>query len=167
MTLAAVLEIDENSIDESRYEAALQIAEDVWCADGCPTGRELIPTLERILGTCQRRRAEYPKILLRRKKELERGDWTPVAESRRESRSSSPSSYSPPPSPRSQDGPASWKQSLEEMAAALRKQLGHLDRPEDEEQRRNLTRQVQQIEQELERVAKKAVVAFAGTRRLP
>ena len=79
MTLTRLLEIDRAllTLDESR---GLALAELLWNRAGRPaeTGA-LCRALENILGACQSEGLRYPPILLRRKKELERGAWAPQA----------------------------------------------------------------------------------------
>lgn len=77
LTLTKTLEIDLKliSIEEDK---ALQLARELWDLDGRPIeAAALRRSLERILKLCQREGIRYPAILLRRKKELERGAWAP------------------------------------------------------------------------------------------
>jgi hypothetical protein len=77
LTLTKALEIDLKliPIEEDR---ALQLARELWEFDGRPIeSLALRRSLERILKICQREGIRYPAILLRRKKELERGTWAP------------------------------------------------------------------------------------------
>jgi hypothetical protein len=77
LTLTRVLEIDIKLVplEEDR---ALQLARQLWDYDGRPIEqRALCRALERILALCQKEGVRYPAILLRRKKELERGTWAP------------------------------------------------------------------------------------------
>jgi hypothetical protein len=77
LTLTRALEIDIKlvPVDEDK---GLQLARELWAFDGRPIEpRALRQSLERILTLCQREGIRYPAILLRRKKELERGTWAP------------------------------------------------------------------------------------------
>jgi hypothetical protein len=77
LTLTRVLEIDAKLL-LPEDERGLQLARLLWDEDGRPSERRaLCQTLERILTVCQREGIRYPAILLRRKKELERGTWAP------------------------------------------------------------------------------------------
>jgi hypothetical protein len=77
MTLTRLLGIELKLL---RYEdeRGLQIAERVWESRGCPTeGEALCETLERALCRCMEAGISYPPIVLKRKKQLERGSWSP------------------------------------------------------------------------------------------
>ena len=79
MTLIRLLEVNVKLIlpEDSR---ALDLAEIVWRKRGCPTTQaELTDLLERVLKLCAREGIPYPKIILKRKKQLERGEWSPNA----------------------------------------------------------------------------------------
>jgi hypothetical protein len=77
LTLTRALEIDIKLIPFEE-EKALLLARRLWEFDGRPIERQaLCRSLERILTFCQREGVRYPAILLRRKKELERGTWAP------------------------------------------------------------------------------------------
>jgi hypothetical protein len=77
LTLTKALEIDLKLIPIEE-DKALQLARKLWEFDGRPIeSLALIRSLERILKLCQREGIRYPAILLRRKKELERGTWAP------------------------------------------------------------------------------------------
>ena len=77
LTLTRALEIDIKLI-AFEEEKALLLARRLWEFDGRPIERQaLCRSLERILTLCQREGVRYPAILLRRKKELERGTWAP------------------------------------------------------------------------------------------
>jgi hypothetical protein len=79
LTLTRALEIDIKLI-AFEEEKALLLARRLWEFDGRPIERQaLCRSLERILTLCQREGIRYPAILLRRKKELERGSWAPDA----------------------------------------------------------------------------------------
>jgi hypothetical protein len=77
LTLTRLLEIDAKLLLPEE-ERGLQLARLLWNEAGRPSEqRALCRTLEKILTDCQREGIRYPAILLRRKKELERGSWTP------------------------------------------------------------------------------------------
>ncbi len=78
MTLIRLLEIDIKLLpDESQL--SVEIAERVWAEHGRPTkGPDLIEALEGAIQACGRDSVRYPPILLKRKKELERGEWSPA-----------------------------------------------------------------------------------------
>lgn len=80
MTLTSLLGIKLSliRIDEDR---GLQFAERVWESRGRPlSGTALVDTLESILTDCTESGVPYPRILLKRKKEIERGTWRPNPE---------------------------------------------------------------------------------------
>lgn len=77
MTLTRLLGIERKLL---RYEdeRGLQIAESVWESRGCPIeGEALCETLELVLCRCTESGIPYPPIVLKRKKQLERGSWSP------------------------------------------------------------------------------------------
>jgi hypothetical protein len=77
MTLTELLEI-ERTLLLGEDELGLAYAEALWSAAGMPVEPQaLCRALERILCACQREGVRYPAILLRRRKELERGTWAP------------------------------------------------------------------------------------------
>jgi hypothetical protein len=77
MTLCKILEIDTTLIGLEDH-AGLGLAERMWTAAGRPTTRrELLVFLERFLLACREHGYLYAKIFLRRKHELQRGDWEP------------------------------------------------------------------------------------------
>jgi hypothetical protein len=77
LTLTRALEIDIKLIPVEE-DKALLLARRLWEFDGRPIEPQtLCRSLERILTLCQREGVCYPAILLRRKKELERGTWAP------------------------------------------------------------------------------------------
>jgi hypothetical protein len=77
LTLTRLLEIDAKLLLPEE-ERGLQLARLLWNEAGRPSERRaLCRTLEKILTDCQREGIRYPAILLRRKKELERGTWAP------------------------------------------------------------------------------------------
>ncbi len=74
--LTEILELDIGQIPSDRREA-LRIAEQVWQARGCPCDTQgLAAAIEAALGECKRAGAVYPKMLLRRKHELLRGEFS-------------------------------------------------------------------------------------------
>src|SRR5579872_2628253 len=77
LTLTQLLEIDAKLLAPEE-ERGLQLARLLWNDAGRPSERRaLCRALERILTVCQQGGIRYPAILLRRKKELERGSWAP------------------------------------------------------------------------------------------
>jgi hypothetical protein len=85
MTLTSLLEIDQRLL-ACGDERALQEANRLWARRGSPVARkELCEALESILVELVQSGAGYPKILLKRKKQLERGDWTPKEKAKLES----------------------------------------------------------------------------------
>jgi hypothetical protein len=77
LTLTRALEIDIKLIPVEE-DKALLLARSLWEFDGRPIEPQALRrSLERILTLCQREGVRYPAILLRRKKELERGTWAP------------------------------------------------------------------------------------------
>jgi len=77
LTLTRALEIDIKLIPVD-HDKALMLARRLWEFDGRPIEPQALRrSLERILTLCQREGVRYPAILLRRKKELERGSWAP------------------------------------------------------------------------------------------
>jgi hypothetical protein len=77
MSLQRLLELDGKYIAEHQ-QRGLGIAELTWVKLGSPTERKgLIACLENAIVRCIDAGVEYPPILLRRKKELERGEWAP------------------------------------------------------------------------------------------
>lgn len=77
LTLTRALEIDIKLIPFEE-EKALLLARRLWEFDGRPIEPQALSrSLERILTLCQCEGVRYPAILLRRKKELERGTWAP------------------------------------------------------------------------------------------
>ena len=77
MSLRRLLEVDTRLVTEPQ-EKAMLFAESVWLRAGSPQGRRpLILLLENIMRGCTENGYEYPPVLLKRKKQLERGDWTP------------------------------------------------------------------------------------------
>jgi hypothetical protein len=77
VTLTSLLEIKIGmlSFEDQR---ALYMAEEIWLASGSPSEpRALCVALEEVLSALNRAGVYYPKVLLLRKKQLERGTWTP------------------------------------------------------------------------------------------
>lgn len=76
MTLTETLQLKERYL---RYEdmRALDYAEKRWQEDGCPVSKwELINFLERMLQELEANGPGYPKVLLLRKKEIQRNAFT-------------------------------------------------------------------------------------------
>jgi hypothetical protein len=79
MTLTSLLEIDHKLL-AYEDERSLQEANRLWARKGSPVAhKELCQALEDILVELVQIGIGYPKILLKRKKQLQRGDWTPKA----------------------------------------------------------------------------------------
>lgn len=77
MTLTRLLEVNLRLI---RYEdeRGLRLAEEVWKLNGGPTEADaLSETIEKALQCCSEEGISYPAILLKRKKQIERGIWKP------------------------------------------------------------------------------------------
>ena len=79
MTLTRLLGIKLELI-RFEDERGLEFAKQVWQSLGGPSEpRALVDALEKCLQRCTDEGIPYPAILLRRKKELERGTWSPPA----------------------------------------------------------------------------------------
>ena len=77
MTLTELLEIERERL-VAEEEMGLAYAELLWNNAGMPVEpRALCRVLEHILCASRREGVRYPAILLRRRKELERGTWAP------------------------------------------------------------------------------------------
>jgi hypothetical protein len=77
MTLTSLLEIDRTLL-AYEDERALQEANRIWVRKGSPVAyKELCEALEEILVELVQIGIGYPKVLLKRKKQLERRDWKP------------------------------------------------------------------------------------------
>lgn len=77
MSLVRVLEIDR-ALVAAEDQMGLNFAERLWQEEGRPSdAARLGAALENILSACTREGLRYPAILLRRKKELQCGSWTP------------------------------------------------------------------------------------------
>lgn len=75
MTLIELLKIERDGMDAASL-SGLRFAERIWAEMGRPIEREiLVRFLESFLARCVAVQIRYPKILLRRKKEIERGDF--------------------------------------------------------------------------------------------
>ena len=77
MTLTRVLEIVPQFLaDEDR--PGFIFAERLYAHAGSPTEKQaLSDALEKIIVACQREGLWYPRILLKRKKQLQRREWSP------------------------------------------------------------------------------------------
>lgn len=74
MNLLAILGIQAAFIPRN-CGAAVNAAQDLWVQVGRPTDAETImDILETVIADCQARNVPYPKIFLRRKKQIERGE---------------------------------------------------------------------------------------------
>jgi len=77
MTLAELLEIDKTRIPTA-CGFAMQYLERRWQGLGSPTGVEpLRQMLDDSIRFCTENRVWYPKVALRRLKQLQRGEWRP------------------------------------------------------------------------------------------
>ncbi len=77
MSLTHVLEINRDLLDDEELHG-LDFAEHLYALRGCPKeSRQLCEALEEILVWSVRQGLIYPRILLLRKKQLERGTWAP------------------------------------------------------------------------------------------
>ena len=77
MTLTRLLEIERRLLTDPD-DLGLRFAESLWISAGSPVeSSELCRAIEDILLACEREGVHYPAILLRRKKEVERGTWKP------------------------------------------------------------------------------------------
>jgi hypothetical protein len=77
LTLTSLLGINLRLL---KYEddRGLQLAEKVWRSQGAPSeGPALADTIECCLERCTEEGIPYPAILLKRKKQIERGIWSP------------------------------------------------------------------------------------------
>jgi len=83
MTLTQILAIDETRIPPS-CQLGLAYVERRWQELGSPTGVEALrDMLDKALRFCADNELRYPKVLLLRLKQLERGEW-PVESTRAE-----------------------------------------------------------------------------------
>jgi hypothetical protein len=95
MTLTRVLEIVPQFLAAEDL-AGLMFAERLYANSGSPTEKQaLSDELEKIIVACQREGVSYPPVLLKRKKQLQRREWSPriaqrAAETRAESSSAIP-----------------------------------------------------------------------------
>lgn len=81
MTLTRLLEINLQLIRDED-DRGLQLAERVWRLQGAPSeAQALTDTIERCLRKCTEEGIPYPPILLKRKKQIERGAWLPRTKS--------------------------------------------------------------------------------------
>jgi hypothetical protein len=77
VTLTRLLDVNLGLLKAEEFHS-LELAERIWIERGCPSkGRELIDVLEMVLSACERDGIQYAPVLLLRKKELERGTWSP------------------------------------------------------------------------------------------
>jgi hypothetical protein len=80
MTLAELLEVDVSRFPVKSGPAALYI-ERRWVEKGAPsTCKELAAFLDEILRFCPTLGFTYPKVFLKRLKQLQRGEWAPHVE---------------------------------------------------------------------------------------
>ena len=77
--IETLLKIDLQLLGEGN-DRALEILQDSWVAEGQPTQPEkLIRVLKITLDSCKLRGITYPRIFLKRKGELTRGEFRPSA----------------------------------------------------------------------------------------
>ena len=77
MTLTRLLEIKSDLL-KWEDKTSLHLAERIWLECGAPTEpQRLCEVLEIILERCTGDGVGYPPILLKRKKQIERGAWSP------------------------------------------------------------------------------------------
>ena len=75
MTLTKALGIDENLLEPETKEA-MQVAERIWQGRGSPReSNALLAALEEALTACQKSATRYPRVLLLRKKQIQRGEF--------------------------------------------------------------------------------------------
>lgn len=78
LTLGSVLGVRQKLFTSREDLRGMQNAEQIWRAAGCPVQRQrLIDVLEKIICESTKTGIGYPAFLLRRKKELQRGDFRP------------------------------------------------------------------------------------------
>jgi len=77
MSLRRLLELNRELVRPEAHES-LDLAERIWIARGSPEDpEELAEALEVVLQRCVNRGINYAPILLKRKKQLESGQWKP------------------------------------------------------------------------------------------
>ena len=77
MTLTRVLEIVPHFLADEHRDG-LMFAERLYAHAGSPTEKQaLSDQLEKIIVACQREGLWYPPVLLKRKKQLQRREWSP------------------------------------------------------------------------------------------
>jgi hypothetical protein len=77
MTLTSFLEIDKNLLPYED-ERGMRMAEHIWQEQGSPCDHgSLLRVLEVILQRLPAEGIYYPKVILLRKKQMQRGQWTP------------------------------------------------------------------------------------------
>ena len=78
MTLTRLLGIEARLLSKAA-RGSMEFAEEIWTMHGRPVdGPSLVEVLEEVLQSCRDAHIRYAPILLRRKKELERGEWSPL-----------------------------------------------------------------------------------------
>lgn len=79
MTLQQLLDIEKKLVEDDE-RAGLLLAELIWTKNGEPRNvQRLVLVLETIIKECVRTETRYPRVILKRKKEMERGSWKPCA----------------------------------------------------------------------------------------
>lgn len=78
--LVKVLEINSERIP-GRSTQTMKVVQGRWVERGQPTdGPALAEFLDQTIDFCKKMELEYPKILLKRLKQLQRGEWKPADE---------------------------------------------------------------------------------------
>ncbi len=78
MDLLDVLEINRNGLPRGTL-SAVRFCGSLWDQLGCPNTRELLTAfLDEALKACVEHELRYPKIFLKRLKQLQRNEWQPV-----------------------------------------------------------------------------------------
>ena len=84
MSLVEVLDVDAGRLP-AKCAPAVGYMEREWIAQGRPdTAQGLAKFLDRALPFCRTVDFEYPKIFLKRLKQLQRGEWAPRGQFRTE-----------------------------------------------------------------------------------
>ena len=78
--LVKVLEINPERLPR-KTARAMKVVQAQWVERGQPIdGPALAEFLDQTIDFCKKMELEYPKILLKRLKQLQRGEWKPVRE---------------------------------------------------------------------------------------
>lgn len=77
MHLLEVLEVNRDWLPRHTWEA-IRLCDGCWERLGCPTTRAaLTEFLDQALKLCVEHDLHYPKVFLKRLKQLQRGEWSP------------------------------------------------------------------------------------------